>query len=135
MLPSLCRTVGLAVREKWINNSDLFAFADHDIDRVVQERITDRRRWLRHKDARLRLLTHEHRKRADVVEMRVRKQDSADLPARQSAEQMQSHFAFLLGMHSAIEHHAPAAGRQIVTIRADLRPARQIDKLQNESCT
>jgi len=79
------------------------------------------------------LLPHQHRQRADMIEMSVRKQKSIDFLAGEVSEQRQGRFALLLRMHAAIEHDPLLARTQIVTIGADLRPTRQIDELQNRA--
>src|SRR6476619_6792425 len=133
MLPPIGRSIRLAMREERINHTDFFALACHHVDRIVQKGIANRSGWLGHENARLWLLPHQHRQRADMIEMSVRKQKSIDFLAGEVSEQRQGRFALLLRMHAAIEHDPLLARTQIVTIGADLRPTRQIDELQNRA--
>ncbi len=66
-----------------------------------------------------------------MIEMRVREEQRINRPPGQRAEERQRHFPFLLGMHAAIEHDPLPAYSEIITVGADLRPARQVDELQN----
>ena len=66
-----------------------------------------------------------------MIEMRVGKEKRIDRLTCEIPKQRQGPLALLLGMHSAIEHDPLLARTQIITVGADLRPARQIDKLQN----
>ena len=83
MLPAIGRSIRLAMSEERINHTHLFALPRHHVDRIVQKRIANRGGRLGHENARLRLLPHQHRKRPDMIEMRVRKQKSVDRLARQ----------------------------------------------------
>src|SRR5690348_7290905 len=74
MLPAIGSSIGLAMREEWIDHTHLFPLACHHVDRIVQKGIADRSGWLGHENARLRLLSHQHRERADMIKMSVRKQ-------------------------------------------------------------
>ena len=135
MLPPIRRPIRLAMGEERIDHAHLLAFARHHVDRVVEQRLADRRRRLGHENARLRLLPHQHRERANVIEMRVREEQGIDRTPRQHPEERQRHFALLLRVHAAIQHDPLPACPEIITIGADLRPARQIDEFQNRAPT
>jgi hypothetical protein len=78
--PPIGRTIGFLVGEERINrDSDLFALSRHDADGVMQERAPDFRGRLRHENARVGLASHQHRQRADMIEMRMRDHDGIEL--------------------------------------------------------
>ena len=70
-----------------------------------------------------------------MVQMRVRKEDRIDRPSGHARKQRQRHFAFLLGVHPAIKHHPLPARTEVITVGANLCPARQINELQNRAPT
>ena len=84
MLPAIGGPVGLAMREERIDHADLLPLPRHDVDRIMEESVADRGGRLGHENARLRLLPHENRERADVIEMRVRKEKRVDGQPAQS---------------------------------------------------
>ena len=135
MLPAIRRPVRLAMGEERVNDADFFALAGHDVDRIVQERVADGGGRFGHENSRLRLLPHENRERADVIEVRVGKKQRIDRQARQIREKRQSHFPLFLRVHAAIQDHPLPARTEIITIGADLSPACQIDELQNRAAT
>jgi hypothetical protein len=73
---------------------------------------------------------HEHRQRADVIKVRVGKNDRIERLRGERAEIRQRLFALLLRVHPAVEHEALAGGFEVITVGADLSPAREIDELQ-----
>ena len=88
MLPAIGGSIGFAMSEERINHAHFFALPRHHVDRVVEERVANRRGRFGHENARLRLLPHQHRERADVIEMSVRKEKSIDwLAGRGSREE------------------------------------------------
>ena len=64
-----------------------------------------------------------------MIEMRVGKNDRVELPVAQRTEVRQRFVAFQLRMHSTIEHEPLSGGFEVITIRADLSPAREIEEL------
>src|SRR6266700_3303580 len=125
--------IGFAMSKKWIDRRpDLFALPHHDIHRIMQKCVPDLRAGLGHKDVRLRLTSHQHWQRADVIEVRMRNQNGIDLAIGNRPKVRQSILALLLGMHPAIEDNSLLPRFEIVTVGADLRPTRQVNELQEE---
>ena len=125
--------IGFAMSKKWIDRRpDLFALPHHDIHRIMQKCVPDLRAGLGHKDVRLRLTSHQHWQRADVIEVRMRNQNGIDLAIGNRPKVRQSILALLFGMHAAIEHDPLPVRTEIITIGADLGPTRQVNELQEE---
>ena len=61
--------------------------------------------------------------------MGVGKNNRVELPVAQRPEVRQRFVAFQLRMHSAIEDEPLPGGFEIITVRADLSPAGEIDEL------
>ena len=96
----------------------------------MQKRAADFRRRFGHENARVWLAPHQHRQRADVIEMRVRKNDRVERPIAERAEVRERFFPLLFRVHSAIEDEALPAGFEVITVGADLRAPGQINELQ-----
>ena len=125
--------IGFAMSEKRIDRRpDLFALPHHDIHRIMQKCVPDLRAGLGHKDVRLRLTSHQHWQRTDVIEVRMRNQNGIDLAIGDRPKVGQSILALLLGMHAAIEDNSLLPRFEIVTVGADLGPTRQVNELQEE---
>ena len=121
------------MRKKRIDRRpDLFTSPHHDIHRIMQKCVPDLRAGLGHKDVRLRLTSHQHWQRADVIEVRMRNQNGIDLAIGGRSKVRQSILALLLGMHATIEDNSLPLRFQIVTVGADLGPAGQVSELQEE---
>ena len=98
----------------------------------MQKCIPDLRAGLGHEDVRLRLTSHQHWQRADVIEVRMRNHNGIDLAIGDRPKVRQSSLALLLGMHPAIEHDPLPVRTEIITIGADLGPTRQVNELQEK---
>ena len=125
--------IGFAMSKKRIDRRpDLFALPHHNVHRIMQKCVPDLRAGLGHKDVRLRLTSHQHWQRADVIEVRMRNQNGIDLAIDDRPKVRQSILALLLGMHAAIEDNSLLPRFEIVTVGADLGPTRQVNELQEE---
>lgn len=130
-LPSICRSIGFAMREERVNrDADFLTLPGHDTDRIVQKRAADFRGPFGHENARLGLAPHQDRQCPDVVKVRMRNDNAIERTVTERRKIRQRIFAFLLRMHSAVEDE-PLAGRlEIIAICANLGAAREINELQ-----
>ena len=99
--------------------------------------LKERARYIRsrfgHEDARLGLTLHQERQSPAVIEMGVGKNDRVQLPIAQDAEVWQRLVAFFFRMHPAIQHETLTGGFEVITVCADLSPAREINEFQFDS--
>ena len=99
----------------------------------MQQRRSDFAGCFSHEHARIRLTTHEHRQRSDMVLMSVADENHVDRAPIDRFPTGQSPFAVIFWMHAAIQNHPFATGLEIIRVRADLGPARQVDKFHENS--
>ena len=128
--PLIRRAIGLAMGEERIHHQpELFALPRHDVHRIVEERARDFRGRFRHEDARFGLALHQERQRPAVIEVSVRKNDRVQRLIANRAKVRERLIAFLFRMHPAVQHETLARRFEIITVRPDLSPAREIDEL------
>ena len=97
-MPLIESALGFAVREEGIKSrADLFPLPCHHVDRVMQKNAAYFTSSIGHEDARVRLPPHQHRQRADVILVCVRKQNGVEFSITQSLEIRQSCVPFVFG--------------------------------------
>ena len=110
---------------------EFFPLAFHDVDGIVQERVSDIRCRIAHKDMRVRLAPHQDRQRPDVIKMRMGNKNGVEFAVGDWLEVRKRFFAFQFRMHPAIEHNSLARRFEIITIGANFDAPRQVNEFQN----
>ncbi len=106
--------------ERVLRDAALLLLPQHDLHRIVEQRLGEIIGRLAQEDARARMLAHQQRQRAGVIVVRVADQDRADRVEAELFQQRQRLDALAARMHARIEHEA-AVRLEIeqVGVRAD----------------
>src|SRR5438067_6916295 len=128
-MPAVAGALGLTMCEKRVQNRAQFlALSRHHVNRIVQQRRADFPGCFSHKDARIRLPAHEHRQGSDMILMGVADENRVNCPSIDRFPAGQSSLAVIFWMHAAIQNQPFATSFEVIRVRADLSPARQVDK-------
>ena len=109
--------------------AELLTLPRHDVNRIVQEKRSDFARWLSHENARVRLVSHQDRKRPDVILMGMTDKNGVDRSAFDGLPVGERVLAYFFWMHSTIQNQSLVIGFKVVRVRADFGAAGEIDKL------
>src|SRR4029079_6710061 len=82
-----------------------------------------------HENARMRLVSHQGRKRPDVILMGMANKNCTDFSAFDCLPIWERVLAYFFRMHPTIQNQSLAAGFEVVRIRADFGMAGEIDEL------
>jgi hypothetical protein len=111
------------------SQAEVLTLPRHDINGIVEEKRTDIGRRFSHKNARARLVSHQDRKRPDVILMGMANKNCVDRSAFDWLPVWERVLAYLFRMHPTIQNQSLAAGFEIVRVRADFSVAGEIDEL------
>jgi len=105
------------------------AFAQHDVDRIVQHPLEEEAAGLGHHHRRVRVRAQQHGQRADVVQVAVGDEDQVEAHARERAQVGHGEPAGELGVEAGVHHEVEVAELAIEAVGADAALAVQIDEL------
>src|SRR5207248_7991941 len=109
--------------------ADVLTLPRHDVDGIVEEKRADVARRFSHKNARMRLVPHQDRKRPNVILMGMANKNCVDPSAFDELPVWQRALAYFFRVHPTIQNQSLAAGFEVVRVRADFGVAGEIDEL------
>jgi hypothetical protein len=116
--------------KKRINGeAQLLTLPRHDVNGIVEKKRADLARRFSHENARVRLLSHQDRKRPDVILVGMANKNCVNRSAFNWLPVWKRVLAYFFRMHPTIQNQSRAAGFEVVRVRADFSVPGEIDEL------
>src|SRR5690349_17738984 len=109
--------------------AEVLTLPRHNVNGVVQEKRADFARRFSHKNARMRLLSHQDGKCPDVILMSMANKNCVDCSTFNWLPIWECVLAYFFRMHPTIQDQSLAAGFEVVRVRADFGVAGEVDEL------
>ena len=119
----------LVGEERVVGDVVLLLLAHHHVGGVVEHALDQHPAGRRHDDGRIRVLLHEGREAANMVQMAVRDDDQVEFLVPDQGKVRSRGAAGLFGVKTGVNHHADVAELDKIGVGADAAVTVQINKL------